>query len=80
MQDCKPRSSPCEPKLNYNDGDAKLSDPRKYRGAVGSLIYLSSCTRPDLSYVVSKLSKYLSKPTEEQWITVKHVLKYLKGT
>lgn len=48
---------------------------RKYREAVGSLIYLSACTRPDLSHVVSKLSQYFSKPTEEQYITVKHVLK-----
>lgn len=80
MQDCKPRSTPCEPKLNYTDSDEKLIDPRKYREAVGSLIYLTSCTRPDLSYVVSKLSQYFSEPTEEQWTTVKHVLKYLKGT
>ena len=80
MQDCKPRSTPCEPKLNYTDGYEKLSDPRKYREAVGSLIYLTSCTRPDLSYVVSKLSQYFSEPTEEQWTTVKHVLKSLKGT
>lgn len=78
MQDCKPRSTPCEPKLNYTDGNVKLIDPRKYREVVGSLIYLTSCTRPDLSY--SKLSQYFSEPTEEQWITVKHVLKYLKGT
>lgn len=47
---------------------------------LGSLIYLTSCTRPDLSYVVSKLSQYFNEPTEEQWTTVKHVLKYLKGT
>ena len=68
MQDCKPRSTPCELKLYYTDDDDKLDDPRKYREAVGSLIYLTSCTRPDLSFA------------EEQWTTVKHVLKYLKGT
>lgn len=50
MQTCKPRSTPCEPKLNYTGGDGKLGDPREYREAVGSLIYLSSCTRPDVSY------------------------------
>lgn len=80
MQDCKPRLTPCEPKLSYTDGQEKLNDPRKYREAVGSLIYLTLCTRPDLSYVVSKLSQYFSGPTEEQWTTVKHVLKYLKCT
>ena len=80
MQDCKPRSTPCEQKLNYTDGADMMNDVRKYREAVGSLIYLSVCTRPDLSFVVSKLSQYFSEPTDEQWVTVKHVLRYLKGT
>lgn len=51
-----------------------------YREAVGSLIYLTTCTRPDVSFVVSKLSQYFAEPTEEQWVTVKHVLRYLRGT
>lgn len=80
MQDCKPRSTPCEQKLNYTDGADMMIDVRRYREVVGSLIYLSVCTRPDLSFVVSKLSQYFSEPTDEQWVTVKHVLRYLKGT
>lgn len=80
MQDCKPRSTPCEQKLAYTDGADMMTDVRKYREAVGSLIYLTVCTRPDLSFVVSKLSQYFAEPTDEQWLTVKHVLRYLKGT
>lgn len=80
MQDCKPRATPCEQKLNYTDDAKMMNDARKYREVVGSLIYLTTCTRPDLSFVVSKLSQYFTEPTEEQWITVKHVLRYLKGT
>jgi len=80
MQDCKPRSSPCEQKLDYTDGAEKMADVRKYREAVGSLIYLNICTRPDISFVVSKLAQYFTEPTVEQWATVKHVLRYLKGT
>lgn len=79
MHDCKPRSTPCEQKVNYTE-DAALSDVTTYREAVGSLIYLTICTRPDLSFVVSKLSQYFSRPTEQQWSTMKHVLRYLKGT
>ena len=80
MVDCKPRSTPCEQKLNYTDNADMMIDVRKYREAVGSLIYLTVCTRPDLSFIVSKLSQYFSEPTDEQWVTVKHVLRYLKGT
>lgn len=80
MQNCKPRSTPCELKLTYHDGAEKITEVGKYREVVGSLIYLSVCTRPDLSYAVSKLSQYFAEPTVEQWATVKHVLRYLKGT
>ena len=80
MEDCKPRATPCEVKLDYTGNLEVMCDVRKYREAVGSLIYLTTCTRPDLSFVVSRLSQYFSKPTEEQWTTVKHVLRYLKAT
>lgn len=80
MQNCKPRTTPCEQKLNYADNAELMTDVRKYRELVDSLIYLATCTRPDLSFVVNKLSQYFSKPTVEQWNTVKHVLRYLNGT
>lgn len=80
MQDCKSRETPCEPKLMYTENAEKMQEPRKYREAVGSLIYLSTCTRPDISFVVSKLSQHFSDPSIEHWNTVKHVFRYLKGT
>jgi len=43
------------------------------------LIYLATCTRPDIAYAVSKVSKYLKNPTEKDWIAVKRILRYLKG-
>ncbi len=80
MQDCRARETPCEQKLEYTEDAVKMEDVRMYREAVGSLIYLTVCTRPDLSFVVSRLSQFFAGPTEEQWVTVKHVLRYLKGT
>ena len=53
---------------------------RTYREIVGSLIYAMTCTRPDLAFVVTRLSQSLEKPSEADWITVKHVMKYLKGS
>ena len=80
MKDCKPRETPCESKLEFSDNAEKLADSRIYREAVGSLVYLATCTRPDLSFVVSKLSQHLAEPSEEHWNTVKHVFRYLRGT
>ena len=80
MQDCKSRETPCEAKLEYTEDAEKMTDPRRFREAVGSLIYLSTCTRPDISFVVSKLSQHFAEPTLEHWNTIKHVFRYLKGT
>lgn len=80
MQDCRPRGTPCETKLEYAAGAEKMTDPRKFREAVGSLVYLSTCTRPDISFVVCKLTQYFAEPTREHWNQVKHVFRYLKCT
>ena len=80
MQECRIRETPCDQKLDYSEDAPKMSDVKKYREAVGSLIYLTTCTHPDLCFVVSKLSQHFADPTEEHWVTVKHVLRYLRGT
>ncbi len=79
MSDCKPRTTPCEQKLEYTNESEQI-DPRRCREVVGSLIYLMTCTRPDISWVVSKLSQKLSCPRMGDLVTAKHVLRYLKGT
>ena len=83
MSDCNPKKHPCEPncsKLDFNDSSPFLEDSTLYREIVGSLIYLMVCTRPDISYIVTKLSQYLSNPTTEHLNIAKNVLRYLKGT
>lgn len=47
MQECKPRALPCEQKLNYSVDANVLSDVKRCREAVGSFIYLTTCTRPE---------------------------------
>ena len=84
MSDCKPRYTPCEPKIEWvnNDEDHsnKLVNPREYREIIGSLIYAMTCTRPDISWIVSKLSQTLANPKAENMVAAKHFLRYLKGT
>ena len=81
MESCNPRSTPCEVKSSayYTEDDSVIDEP-EYRTIVGSLIYAMTCTRPDLSFVVSKLSQHLSRPTAGDWILLKQVLRYIKGT
>jgi hypothetical protein len=51
-----------------------------YRKVIGSLIYLMTCTRPDISYSVSILSRYMQEPRELHWRFLKRLLKYIKTT
>ncbi|GJR70550.1 retrotransposon protein, putative, ty1-copia subclass [Tanacetum coccineum] len=51
-----------------------------YANAVGSLMYLMVCTRPDIAYAVSVVSRYLANPGKNHWEAVKWILKYLRGT
>ena len=39
-------------------------DITKYREVIGSLIYLMTCTRPDISYSVGLLSRFMQEPKE----------------
>src|SRR6266576_6688813 len=51
-----------------------------YRETIGSLMYLANGSRPDLTYTVNMLSRKQSNPTWEDWMKVKRVFHYLRGT
>ncbi len=51
-----------------------------YSELVGSLLYLSVCTRPDISQAVGVLARHMAKPSMEHWTTTKAVLRYIAGT
>ena len=83
MEMCKPRTTPCDMKLDCFDNDVDEDEEkgeRKYREIVGSLVYAMTCTRPDLSWIVTKLSQHLSCPTKADWVIVKQILRYIRGT
>ena len=43
-------------------------------------MYLRNCTRPDIAYAISKLSRYTSNPGEDHWKATIRVLRYLRFT
>ena len=51
-----------------------------YRQLIGCLMYIMLCTRPDTSFYVGVLSKFLEKPTALHWRAAKRVLRYLQNT
>ena len=65
---------------SYLESQNVTLDSRKYRQMVGSLIYAMTCTRPDLAFVVTKLSQHLSCPESADLAMLKHVFQYVKKT
>ena len=51
-----------------------------YTSAVGSLMYAMACTRSDLAYAVSTVSRFMSNQGKHYQATVKWVIRYLQGT
>jgi hypothetical protein len=47
---------------------------------IGSLMYLASATRLDISFVVSKLSRFTSNSGDDHWRALEPVMHYLVGT
>ena len=44
------------------------------------MLYITSCTRPDVAYVVTQLSRFLVNPGQQHWKAAFRVLRYLKTT
>jgi hypothetical protein len=80
MDDCKPTPSPFQSgvKLVATCTSPEV-DATLYRQLVGSLLYLTH-TRPDLSFVVGLVARYMQTPHEIHWKEAKRILRYVCGT
>jgi len=50
-----------------------------YTSVVGSLMYAMVCTKPDLSQVISMISRYMHDPGKGHWEAIKWALRYING-
>jgi len=82
FHDVKHASTPLEssihlfPTMNEN----LIVNQKEYASMIGSLRYLTYCTRPDISYAVGLLGRFTSKPSMEHWSAIKYLMRYLCGT
>ena len=81
LMEGKPRALPMSTATKLTE-EGEVLDPAvyPYRQLVGSLLYLSVTSRPDISYTVGALSRYMARPTMQHWQTAKGLLRYLAGT
>ncbi|KAI0993721.1 hypothetical protein K3495_g14463 [Podosphaera aphanis] len=73
------------PVVGYNslgpsmDNDKRI-DIKEYQQAIGSLMFAMIMTRPDIAFVMGKLSQYMSDPAEHHGHALKHLMRYLRST
>ncbi|UYV72725.1 hypothetical protein LAZ67_10000411, partial [Cordylochernes scorpioides] len=86
MADCIPASVPMDPSVILTKQDCPTPEQKEkmpkfpFREAVGSLMFASCVSRPDFTYAVSQVSKFLEYPGPAHCTTVKNIFRYLKGT
>ncbi|GKA40371.1 hypothetical protein Tco_0732964 [Tanacetum coccineum] len=51
-----------------------------YASVVGSIMYAMTCTRSDVSFALSMVSRNQQNPGEGHWTAVKNIIKYLRNT
>nr|GEX65012.1 zinc finger, CCHC-type [Tanacetum cinerariifolium] len=64
--------------LKPNTG--KPVDQLEYSRAIGCLLYVMTSTRPDIAYVIGRLSRFNSNPNRQHWKVITRVFKYLRST
>lgn len=85
MNSCKPTSTPLPGgikvlKSTKDEHEEMIRKQYPYRSAVGCLMYIAICTRPDIAYAVGVLSQHLERPLVTHWNLAMHVIRYLSGT
>ena len=78
MDNCKPTYTPLSIS-NTPSNDSSQLDNTMFRSLVGSLQYIT-LTRPDISFAVNQVCQKMHLPQAEDWVNLKRLLRYLKGT
>jgi hypothetical protein len=74
-KDSKSTPTPYDPSLILRKNRRIGRDQLRYSQMIGSLMYLASATRPDISFVVSKLSRFTNNPRDDHWRALEHVMR-----
>ena len=83
MEECNPVHTPgYGSELSNEQPEETLlgaTATKLYQAIVGSVLYLTQCTRYDMCYSVNQLTRACSKPAQAHMTAAKHALRYLKG-
>jgi len=86
LDQCRPVSTPAVTsgktarEEEANTEDQRPIDVKLYQEKVGTLLYASISTRPDIAYAVNKLAQFMLAPTVSNGRSCDRVFRYLSGT
>jgi hypothetical protein len=77
MEECKPVFTPSTSESPQTSTEITKAP---YKEAVGALMYLANASRPDIAYATRKVARSSASPKNEDWMGVKRIFSYLKGS
>jgi len=82
LADAKPLQVPMAPGVVMQKAGELLPQEgmERYQALVGALLYVATCTRPDVSFAVGRLARHAAAPTKQHEAAALRVLRYLRGT
>ena len=81
LEESKPLLTPLSPATKLTkDGEPLDTSVHGHSQLIGSLMYISVCTRPDIAQAVGALARYMAAPTVAHWRAAKGILRYIAGT
>ena len=82
MKNCKSVATPADAGFKSTKGTehSEYVEEKHYQSMVGSLLYLSMRTCPDIAFAVRCAARFCLKPTTQHLTAVKRVLRYLRGS
>lgn len=80
MDSCETISTPLDNNQIFDEANDSQNSQFPYRQLIGSLLFLSVVSRPDITYAVAVLSQFLERPKLVHVNAAKRVIRYLKGT
>jgi hypothetical protein len=87
VSSCKPVNTPMQSDTRLSKQDAPLTPAESaeaekfpYREIIGSVMYLMTCTRPDIAFAVGHLASFMNCHGPKHHKAAIHLLKYLHTT
>jgi hypothetical protein len=79
QENSKPVETPM-PKTFESELDDQDTNNYPIRQAIGSIMYLTNTTRPDIAFAVNNVSRHVIRPTRSLWTATQKIIKYLNST